>query len=79
MKPKQSDIFIPQSTTEGHSELILSTVSFWEARFGRQVSPEEAREMIENVVSYFSLLAEWESSERNAKNLNDTITQDQIL
>lgn len=67
MQPMQSDIFIPQTRDEGCPELIQGTIRFWEGRLGRQISPEEAREMIENVVGFFSLLAEWESSESNAK------------
>ena len=68
MQPIKPDIFIPQTRDEGRPELIQDTIRFWEGRLGSQVSPEEAREMIENVVGYFSLLSEWESSESNAKN-----------
>ena len=75
MKPMQSDIFIPQTRDEGRPELIQDTIRFWEGRSGRQVSPEEAREMIENVVGYFSLLAEWDSAEKAHTGNNEAKTK----
>lgn len=45
-----------------NSCLISETVEFWKNRSGMNVSPEEARVMIENVVSYFSLLARWDAA-----------------
>jgi hypothetical protein len=71
MKPMQSDIFVPR-TREGRPDLIQDTIRFWEGRFGRQVTPEEAREMIENVVGYFSLLAEWDSAKKDIMNSDDS-------
>jgi len=63
MEVRQSDVFIPQARSEDCSELIQGTIRFWEGRLGRQISPEDAREMIANVAGYFSLLSEWDSTE----------------
>jgi hypothetical protein len=47
--------------------MIPDTVRFWEGRYGRSVSTEEAREMIAAVVGFFSLLAVWDSAGNKAE------------
>lgn len=41
---------------------VANTVAFWKQHSGVEVSPDDAREMVESVVGFFSLLAEWESA-----------------
>jgi len=63
MIPKHYDNNEPRINDEVHPKLIQETVSFWEKRYGRQVSLEEAREMIDNIVGFFKTLSEWDSSD----------------
>jgi hypothetical protein len=52
-------------------DLIETTRAFWEKRLERPVSAEEAREMIANVLGYFSLLADWDSEEQKNNHTAD--------
>ena len=38
---------------------IDRTRHFWQLRLGRDLSPEDARQITENVTGFFALLAEW--------------------
>jgi len=58
-----SDTIRSKKDGGGHSELIQNTVRLGERLFGKKVSPEEAREMVENVAVYFSLLFKWNSAQ----------------
>ncbi len=40
-------------------DLIDRTADLWEGRLGRAVSRDDARQIAENMVGFFSLLAEW--------------------
>lgn len=44
-------------------DLIDRTAAFWEGRLGRAVSQEDARQIAENMVGFFSVLAEWSRAE----------------
>jgi hypothetical protein len=35
---------------------------FWEARIGRQLTLEDAREIVENLHGFFRLLAQWDAT-----------------
>lgn len=52
-------------------DLIETTRAFWEKRLERPVSAEEAREMIANVLGYFSLLADWDAEEHQHSQTTD--------
>lgn len=41
-------------------ETIQLTKDFWRAQTGNDVTAEDAREMIENISSYFQILHEWQ-------------------
>ena len=59
-----SDIIIPPGHPAGQPDLIRETSAFWSEHYGREVSAEEAREMIANVTGFFSILLEWEKQAR---------------
>jgi hypothetical protein len=40
-------------------ELIGRTREVWQPRLGRDLSPEDARQIAANVTGFFSVLAEW--------------------
>jgi hypothetical protein len=44
-------------------ELIGRTREVWQPRLGRDLSPEDARQIAANVTGFFSLLAEWSRAE----------------
>lgn len=43
--------------------LIGHTLAVWQSRSARPLTPEDAREMIENMTGCFRLLLEWEARE----------------
>ncbi len=43
--------------------LIGRTREVWQPRVGRDLSPEEARQIAANVTGFFSVLAEWSRAE----------------
>ncbi len=45
-------------------QLITQTRNFWQQRTDEEVTDEDARQMIENVTGFFSLLREWEIADR---------------
>lgn len=47
--------------TSMESDLIRGAREFWGNRNGREISNEEAREIIANVTGFFSILQEWEN------------------
>ena len=47
---------------EHTTDLLEDTKLFWEKQSGRDVTLEEAREMIANIVDFFSLLAKWDAA-----------------
>lgn len=48
---------------EVNDNLISHTIDTWESRLDRNVSREEARQIIENLTGFFSVLAEWAPAE----------------
>jgi chemotaxis regulatin CheY-phosphate phosphatase CheZ len=46
-------------------ELIEETKRFWQARTGKPISDEDAREMIENITGFFKILIEWDKKAKN--------------
>jgi hypothetical protein len=52
-------------------ELIGRTREVWQPRLGRDLSPEDARQIASNVTGFFSVLAEWSRAELPAP-ANDT-------
>ena len=54
-----------------NDNLIDQTRQVWQPRLGRDLSNEDARQIKEDVVGFFSILAEWSRAEMPAP-ANDT-------
>lgn len=46
-----------------HLPFIDETLAYWQPRAQRQLTREDAREIIENVSGFFSILQEWAAAE----------------
>jgi hypothetical protein len=55
--------------------LIDRTRNVWQPRTGRQLTGEDARQIAENVTGFFSILAEWSSTEISTP-ASDGVEQD---
>jgi len=47
-------------------QLIDKTLQLWQRRTTRPLSSEDARQIIENITGFFSILREWDAAERNS-------------
>jgi len=56
---------------ENRPDLIEATQSFWERRTGRVVTPDNAREIIENISGYFRVLLEWKKKSNSEKVIHE--------
>ncbi len=54
-----------------NDNLIDHTIETWQWRIDRDLSCEDARQIVENVTGFFSVLAEWAREER-PEPANDT-------
>jgi len=41
-------------------DILNDTIAFWSERSGREISQEDAREMVANVSGFFTVLADWD-------------------
>lgn len=46
--------------------LLDATLTIWQTRARRDLSREDARQIVENVVGFFDVLARWRATETNA-------------
>jgi hypothetical protein len=46
------------------AELLDDTIAIWQPRASRRLTREDAREILDNLVGFFSLLHQWEMTER---------------
>jgi hypothetical protein len=54
-----------------NDNLINRTLAIWKPRPGRDLNCKDGREIVENLVGYFTILAEWSRAEKlAAKNDN---------
>lgn len=52
--------------TSKNSHFIDDTLQFWQPRARKILTREDAREIIDNVVGFFSILQEWDLAERES-------------
>ena len=45
-------------------EVIRQTIETWQPYYARHLSPEDAREILENTIGFFRILREWQAAER---------------
>jgi hypothetical protein len=43
------------------SKLIDQTIEVWQPRYEEELTPEDARAMVGNVVAFFDVLRDWDS------------------
>jgi hypothetical protein len=46
-------------SSAANDNLIDQTIALWQTRLRRDLSREDARQIVENVTGFFSVLAEW--------------------
>jgi hypothetical protein len=44
------------------SPLLEETIQFWQPRASRPLTPEDARQMVENVTGFFTTLQRWSAA-----------------
>ena len=52
-----------QKPSAGNYKLVEQTIALWQRRCWRELSPEDARQIAENVTGFFSILHEWSRAE----------------
>ena len=60
-----------KSSPAANDNLIDRTREVWQTRLERDLSREDARQIVENVTGFFALLAEWSRAEMPSP-ANDT-------
>lgn len=50
-------------SSAANDNLIDRTIELWQPRLRRELNPEDARQIVENVTGFFSILAEWSRGE----------------
>ncbi len=56
----RSSVKLPKAANDN---LIDRTIETWQPRLDRDLSREDARQIVENVTGFFSILAEWSRAE----------------
>jgi hypothetical protein len=51
------------------AEFLDETIAIWQPRTTRQLNREDAREIVENITGFFSILHEWDRAERVAQKM----------
>jgi hypothetical protein len=46
-----------------NDDLIGRTRKVWQRRFGRDLTPDDAKQILANITGFFSVLAEWSQAE----------------
>ena len=50
-------------SSAANDNLINRTLAMWKPRHGRELSREDARQIVENVTGFFAILQEWSRAE----------------
>ncbi len=56
---------------ESKNNLIQHTAKLWQPRAGRTLSDEDARKIAENIAGFFTVLSEWEASEKERRDAEE--------
>ena len=59
-------------------DFLQETQRFWQERTGRALSDVDAREAVQNVSSFFSLLAQWERNSGLANPASPQVTEPRL-
>lgn len=60
-----------QDASGGDLDQVQTTLRLWQPRASRALSQEDAREIAENLVGFFRVLAEWDANERSSESADD--------
>ncbi len=60
-----------QDASGGDLDRVRTTLRLWQPRASRALSHEDAREIAENLVGFFRVLAEWNATERSSESADD--------
>ena len=52
-------------------DVVKATLQFWQSRAPKPLGQEDAREIAENLVGFFRVLAEWDAKERSSESADD--------
>jgi hypothetical protein len=52
-----------KSSSAANDNLIDHTVALWQPRIGRDLSREDARQVLKDVTGFFTVLHEWSTAE----------------
>ena len=55
-----------QGVSGRDADQVRTALRLWQPRVSRPLSEEDAREIAENLLGFFRVLAEWDSKERSA-------------
>jgi hypothetical protein len=56
-----------------NDNLIHRTISLWQSRARRDLSTEDARQITENIIGFFTILSEWSRSEMSRAANDNTL------
>jgi len=60
-----SNVGPPAADSDSEREALISeAIALFSARYGRAVSAEESRQMVERLTAFFGLLLEWDRTKR---------------
>jgi hypothetical protein len=59
-------------SSAANDNLIERTRQVWQPRLQRDLGPEDARQIVENITSFFNILAEWSQAEM-PRSANDNV------
>jgi len=48
-----------QKVKERSQDITRQAIDFWQPHYNQTLTPEDAREIVENVTGFFRILAEW--------------------
>jgi hypothetical protein len=48
------------------TDILQQTLDFWQRRTPHTLTPEDARQIVENISGFFRILLEWEHAERRS-------------
>lgn len=75
-KRRAQTVALPRTVGASHGELpsagssavpesfLEATIEFWQPSAGRDLTHEDAREIVENMTGFFTVLRQWRDAER---------------
>lgn len=64
-EPQQENTPFSSQKRSIDAAFLNKTISLFQSRYGKPLSQENAREIVENMTGFFKILAEWEKTEHS--------------